>query len=111
AAILWGVADVLGQPAWVDPIGVFGLVYLPLLVGAMLVLPTEVGPNPNRWRRVFDALIVGMAGGLLLWLLVLERVTVPPNASWATLIVAFGYPMGDLLTLYVIAATWLRRPI
>jgi PAS domain S-box-containing protein len=87
-----------------------GLLHLPLVVAALLAAPTESGEQPRDRAWAFDAIILLVSGGLLLWLLVIRSIDPPTSGGPLAVLSAYGFPIANFSTLYCVVAVWLRRP-
>lgn len=85
--------------------------YYPIIGVALLLFPS-VAPGPGeRLRLTLDSSIVLVGGGMVLWQTLLRPAlaTLSPNPLGAAL--SLGYPIGDLILLFGVAALALRRPV
>jgi diguanylate cyclase (GGDEF)-like protein/PAS domain S-box-containing protein len=84
--------------------------YYPIVVVALFSFPTVPANRAERIRLAIDSAIVVIGGGMLVWQSVfratLESLGSDPVAS----LLSIGYPVGDLVLLFGVAAVALRRP-
>jgi PAS domain S-box-containing protein/diguanylate cyclase (GGDEF)-like protein len=84
--------------------------YYPLLVLALLTLPSVATDGAERRRFALDSLIVVLGGGLVVWQTVLRTTLEALDGDPAATILAIGYPVGDMVLLAGVAGIALRRP-
>ena len=91
--------------AW--PMAIF-LLYYPLMLAALLCLPHARRARLEWWKFVLDAGTVILGGVVVVWYFVLH-----PTASVAmeprAVLVAFAFPIGDLVLLFGLTTLVLRR--
>jgi diguanylate cyclase (GGDEF)-like protein/PAS domain S-box-containing protein len=84
--------------------------YYPLIVAALLIFPSRQSGRSDGLRLAIDSAIVLIGGAIV----VLHTLFGPAlTATYPDLLsagLAFGYPIGDLVLLFGVAATTLRRP-
>ncbi|HEU4564401.1 MAG TPA: PAS domain S-box protein, partial [Gemmatimonadaceae bacterium] len=116
AFLLAGAADIawrlLGQPSvsWVD---IPRLAFYPLMLWALLGLPTARSGERERLQFALDAGAVVVCGAMVLWYFILEPTLESVRAGVAMparVLVRAAYPLGDLLLLIGALAVVLRRP-
>jgi len=78
-----------------------------LLLAGLLALPRERPENPVR--SLLDLAIVVVGSGFVVWWLVLEPVAAASPSAGLDTLVALAYPVGDLLVLFGLAFTLMRR--
>jgi diguanylate cyclase (GGDEF)-like protein/PAS domain S-box-containing protein len=85
--------------------------YYPIIGAALLLFPSVAAGPGERLRLTLDSSIVLVGGGMVLWQTVLRPAleTLSPNPLGAAL--SLGYPIGDLILLFGVAALALRRPV
>ena len=118
AAIVYGLGDVLF--AWFEiglnevPFPSFAdlayVAYYPLVVVALFSFPTVAANRAERLRFGFDAAIVVIGGGMLVWQSVLRSTLESLGTDPVASLLSIGYPVGDLVLLFGVAAIALRRP-
>ena len=91
--------------AW--PIGIF-LLYYPLMLGALLSLPHARRARLEWWKFALDAATVVLGGAVVVWYFVLHPTASTPMDPRAVL-VAFAFPIGDLVLLFGLTTLVLRR--
>ena len=114
AAVFLGQCGDLGvqfiehrDPALAWPIGVF-LLYYPLMLGALLSLPHARRARLEWWKFALDAATVVLGGAVVVWYFVLHPTATQPMDPRAVL-VAFAFPIGDLVLLFGLTTLVLRR--
>ena len=118
AVVSLGIADVLF--AWfqlvleIEPFPTFAdvayVAYYPLLVVALLALPSVASDGAERRRFALDSLIVVLGGGMVVWQTVLRTTLEALDGDPAATLLAIGYPVGDMVLLVGVAGIALRRP-
>jgi diguanylate cyclase (GGDEF)-like protein/PAS domain S-box-containing protein len=85
--------------------------YYPIIGAALLLFPSVAASPGERLRLTLDSSIVLVGGVMVLWPTLLEPAlqTLSPNPLGAAL--SLGYPIGDLILLFGVAALALRRPV
>ena len=85
--------------------------YYPIIGASLLLFPSVVSGPHERLRLSLDSSIVLAGGGIVVWQALMRPAlaTLDPNPLGAVL--ALGYPIGDLVLLFGIAALALRRPV
>ena len=85
--------------------------YYPIIGAALLLFPSVAAGPGERFRLTMDSSIVLVGGGMVLWPTLLQPAleTLSPNPLGAAL--SLGYPIGDLILLFGVAALALRRPV
>jgi diguanylate cyclase (GGDEF)-like protein/PAS domain S-box-containing protein len=119
ALLVYAAGD--GLYAWFDlmaggasspsPADVAYVAYYPIIGAALLLFPSVASGPHERLRLSLDSSIVLAGGGIVVWQALLRPalVTLDPNPLGAVL--TLGYPIGDLVLLFGIAALALRRPV
>jgi diguanylate cyclase (GGDEF)-like protein/PAS domain S-box-containing protein len=84
--------------------------YYPIVVAALLMFQRASSFRRDTLRLTIDSLIVVVGGGIVVWHTLFRPVleSLDPNPLSAAL--ALGYPIGDLVLLFGVAATALRHP-
>ena len=118
ATIAYAVGD--GMWAWLDLVGgsasspsladIAYVAYYPLVVSALFIFQRSVSFRRDTVRFAVDSLIVVVGGGIVVWHTLFRPVleSLDPNPLSAAL--ALGYPIGDLVLLFGVAAIALRHP-
>jgi diguanylate cyclase (GGDEF)-like protein/PAS domain S-box-containing protein len=118
ATLVYAVGD--GAWAWMDlgggstaapPLADAAYVaYYPIVVAALLIFQRASSGRRDTLRLTIDSLIVFIGGGMVVWHTLFRPLlaSLDPNPLIAAL--ALGYPVGDLVLLFGVAATALRRP-
>ena len=117
AFALWWAGDVtwffleavLHQAPFPSPADAGYLGFYPLLALGLLALPAAPRTRSERVKVALDALTVLLAAAMVVWYLVVEPVVHSGSDSLATAL-SVGYPVGDLVLLYGLVTTLLRRP-
>ena len=84
--------------------------YYPIVVAALFMFQRASSARRDTLRLTIDSLIVVIGGGIVVWHTLFRPVleSLDPNPITAAL--ALGYPIGDLVLLFGVAATALRHP-
>jgi diguanylate cyclase (GGDEF)-like protein/PAS domain S-box-containing protein len=84
--------------------------FYPIVVGALLLFPVPARAKGEAVRLSIDSAIVVLGGGMVVWhsLLLPTLSTSEPDPIRAGL--SLGYPIGDLVLLFGVATSALRRP-
>ena len=106
AAWFW-LEVVLNEAPWPSVADLFYIAFYPLLALGLMALPRERSANPLR--MVLDLAIVGVGAATVVWFLVLEPVVAATSSELGETLVVLAYPVGDLLVLFVLAATLMSR--
>ena len=118
ATLIYALGD--GAWAWLDlggggmtspsPADVAYLAYYPMVVVALFMFQRASSFRRDTLRLTIDSLIVVVGGGIVVWHTLFRPVleSLDPNPLTAAL--ALGYPIGDLVLLFGVAATALRHP-
>jgi diguanylate cyclase (GGDEF)-like protein/PAS domain S-box-containing protein len=118
ATLVYAVGDVAW--AWLDLGGystaspsladVAYVGYYPIVVAALIMFQRASSSRGATLRFTIDSLIVVVGGGIVVWHTLFRPVleSLDPNPLTAAL--ALGYPVGDLVLLFGVAATALRHP-
>jgi PAS domain S-box/diguanylate cyclase (GGDEF) domain len=118
ATLVYAVGD--GAWAWLDLGGgsttspsvadVAYVAYYPIVVAALFMFQRASSFRRDTLRLTIDSLIVVVGGGIVVWHTLFRPVleSLDPNPLSAAL--ALGYPIGDLVLLFGVAATALRHP-
>ena len=119
AMLVYAIGD--GLYAWFDLMAggasspslsdVAYVAYYPIIGAALLLFPSVASDRRERLRLTLDSSIVLAGGGIVLWQTLLgpALATLAPNPLGAAL--SLGYPIGDLILLFGVAALALRRPV
>jgi diguanylate cyclase (GGDEF)-like protein/PAS domain S-box-containing protein len=99
-----------GSTASPSPADVGYVAYYPIVAAALFMFQRASSARRDTLRLTIDSLIVVIGGGIVVWHTLFRPVlaTLDPNPITAAL--ALGYPIGDLVLLFAIAATALRHP-
>jgi diguanylate cyclase (GGDEF)-like protein/PAS domain S-box-containing protein len=118
ATLVYAAGD--GAWAWLDLGGgstaspsladVAYVAYYPIVVAALFMFQRASSLRRDTLRLTIDSLIVVIGGGIVVWHTLFRPVleALDPNPLSAAL--ALGYPIGDLVLLFGVAATALRHP-
>jgi diguanylate cyclase (GGDEF)-like protein/PAS domain S-box-containing protein len=118
ATLVYAVGD--GAWAWLDLGGgsttspsvadVAYVSYYPMVVAALFMFQRASSFRRDTLRLTIDSLIVVVGGGIVVWHTLFRPVleSLDPNPLSAAL--ALGYPIGDLVLLFGVAAIALRHP-
>jgi diguanylate cyclase (GGDEF)-like protein/PAS domain S-box-containing protein len=99
-----------GSTASPSPADVGYVAYYPIVAAALFMFQRASSARRDTLRLTIDSLIVVIGGGIVVWHTLFRQVlaTLDPNPIAAAL--ALGYPIGDLVLLFAVAATALRHP-
>jgi PAS domain S-box-containing protein len=86
----------------------FYLMYYPLMLGALLCLPHARRARLEWWKFALDAATVVLGGAVVVWYFVLHPTASAPMEPRAVLL-AFAFPLGDLVLLFGLTTLLLRR--
>jgi diguanylate cyclase (GGDEF)-like protein/PAS domain S-box-containing protein len=118
ATLIYAIGD--GTWAWLDLVGgsasspsmadVAYVAYYPLVVAALFMFQRPVSVRRDTVRFAVDSLIVVVGGGIVVWHTLFRPVleSLDPNPLSAAF--SLGYPIGDLVLLFGVAAIALRHP-
>ena len=101
--------SVLGNepfPSLAD-VGYLGAV--PLVIAALLTMPTAAQSTAGRMRTVLDGLIIACSLFLTSWVLVLGAVVRQPDGGLLADAIVIAYPAGDVILVTIIAYVLLRE--
>jgi diguanylate cyclase len=108
--VAWFVLEaVLHQAPFPSPADAGYLGFYPLLALGLLALPSAPRSRAEGVKVALDALTVLLAAAMVVWYLVVEPVVHSGSDDLAT-VLSVGYPVGDLVLLYGLVTTLLRRP-
>lgn len=93
-------------PSQADP---FYIVFYPLLLLALLRVPTVRGTRSQRLRMLLDSATIVVGGGAAIWYFLLGPAVTEGGQSLLSAAVSIAYPLGDLAVLTAIAAVLMRR--
>jgi diguanylate cyclase len=118
ATLVYAVGD--GAWAWVGFVAgsttspplsdVAYVAYYPMVVVALLILQSMSPGRRDTLRLTIDSLIVFIGGGIVVWHTLFRPLLASLDPDPLTAALALGYPVGDLVLLFGVAATALRRP-
>jgi diguanylate cyclase (GGDEF)-like protein/PAS domain S-box-containing protein len=99
-----------GSTASPSPADVAYVAYYPIVAASLFMFQRASSARRDTIRLAIDSLIVVMGGGIVVWHTLFRPIlaTLDPNPMAAAL--ALGYPIGDLVLLFAVAATALRHP-
>ena len=107
----WAWLDLAGgstaSPSFADAAYV---AYYPIVVVALFMFQRASSARRDTLRLTIDSLIVVIGGGIVVWHTLFRPIlaSLDPDPVGAAL--ALGYPIGDLVLLFGVAATALRHP-
>jgi diguanylate cyclase (GGDEF)-like protein/PAS domain S-box-containing protein len=84
--------------------------YYPIVVVALLSFPTVAAGAKERRRLAIDSAIVVIGGGMVVWQSVFRPALESLDADLLKSVLVLGYPAGDIVLLFGVAAIALRRP-
>lgn len=117
ATLVYAVGD--GAWAWVGVVAgstaspplsdVAYVTYYPMVVVALLIFQSTSSGRRDTLRLTIDSLIVFIGGGIVVWHTLFRPLLASLDPDPVTAALALGYPVGDLVLLFGVAATALRR--
>jgi len=101
ADVIWGVLEAgLGQQAFPSIADGFYLLYYPLFLAGVLLLPSRRMERLDRYKSSLDILIVMVAASLGFWNFILGPIAAAgAGEPLLTQILSLAYPVGDLVLL------------
>jgi diguanylate cyclase (GGDEF)-like protein/PAS domain S-box-containing protein len=118
AMIVYAVGD--GTWAWLDIAGgsttspsladAAYVLYYPTIVAALFMFQRASSAKRDTLRLTIDSLIVVIGGGIVVWHTLFRPVLASLDPDPVSAALALGYPIGDLVLLFGVAATALRHP-
>ena len=84
--------------------------YYPIVVVALLMFQRASSARRDTLRLTIDSLIVVIGGGIVVWHTLFRPVLASLDPDPLAAALALGYPIGDLVLLFGVAATALRHP-
>ena len=84
--------------------------FYPLMLVALLSFPGTPGARGERRRLVIDTAIIVIGAAMVVWQSLLQPALQSVGADPIATALALGYPGGDLVLVFGIAAIALRRP-
>jgi len=108
ACLAYGAADLLSLVFDLDISGTaldflvasLYFAFYPLFLSGAALLPQETPPPELQRRLLFDTALTVVAAALALWVLVLEPGLAAERAGLGQMLVAFAFPLGDLILLW-----------
>ena len=77
------------------------LLSYPAAFYGVLAMPRARSERADGWRRILDGAIAVVAGGVIIWLLVIEPITGRGESTFQR-VINLAYPIGDMLTFAVL---------
>ena len=93
-------------PSLADP---FYLAFYPLLLVALVQIPTGVRSHQQRVRMLLDSATIVVGGGAAVWYFVLGPTVTQGGQPFLATVVSVAYPVGDLVLLAALGVVTLRR--
>jgi diguanylate cyclase (GGDEF)-like protein/PAS domain S-box-containing protein len=84
--------------------------YYPMVVVALFMFQRASSARRDTLRLTIDSLIVVIGGGIVVWHTLFRPVLASLDPDPLSAALALGYPIGDLVLLFGVAATALRHP-
>jgi PAS domain S-box-containing protein len=110
ADLTLAVYDVaLDDPTFPSLADAFFLAFYPLLLLALLKVPTARATRSQRLRIGLDCAAVVVGGGAAVWYFVLGPTVLEGGQGFLATFVSIAYPIGDLALLGALAAALVRR--
>jgi diguanylate cyclase (GGDEF)-like protein len=103
------VYELLGHRPYPSVEDVFYLLFYPLMMLALLRLPTTRRSGTLRWQLPLDLAIVAIGGSTVVWYLVLGPTAVAGGQSPLQAAFSIAYPSGDMILLVGLASVRLRE--
>jgi len=94
--------------SWAD---VFYLADMGLMLAALFSFPLSRRISLERWKLGLDAAMVLVGGGVLIWYFAIRPTAALGADSLVERVLAFAYPLADLLLLLAITTVLLRGPL
>jgi diguanylate cyclase (GGDEF)-like protein len=104
ADAIWAILELgLSEPPFPSLADLFYLIYYPLLLAGVLLLPEEPTTREEKIKKVLDAGVVMVAAFLVFWNFLIGPV-VASNADYPLLeqAILLAYPVGDLVLLWAL---------
>jgi diguanylate cyclase (GGDEF)-like protein/PAS domain S-box-containing protein len=109
--IAWAWLDLGGGSTASPSLADLGYVnYYPIVVVALFLFQRASSARRDTVRLTIDSLIVVIGGGIVVWHALFRPVLASLDPNPVTAALALGYPIGDLVLLFGVAATALRHP-
>jgi len=118
AMLIYAVGD--GTWAWLDLAGgsttspsiadAAYVLYYPTVVAALFMFQRASTARRDTLRLTIDSLIVVIGGGIVVWHTLFRPILASLDPDPVSAALALGYPIGDLVLLFGVAATALRHP-
>ena len=108
--IIWAVLELgLSEPPFPSLADVFYLIYYPLLLAGVLLLPEEPATRTEQIKKLLDAAVVLVAALLGLWNFLIGPV-IASNADYPLLeqAILLAYPLGDFVLLWALTSNYLQ---
>jgi diguanylate cyclase (GGDEF)-like protein/PAS domain S-box-containing protein len=102
------VLDVKPPVTWAD---LFYLTDLFLILAAFLCFPLSRRISVERLKLALDATMVLIGAGVLIWYFAIRPATASDGDGLVITMLAFAYPLADVLVLLTIATVLLRGPL
>ena len=107
--LTWAVLEVgLDRTPFPSPADAAYLAFYPVMALGLLALPTAPRTRGDRVKVALDGLTVLLAGAMVVWYLVVGPIVRGNPPSLAT-VLNVAYPVGDLVLVYGVVMTLLRR--
>jgi len=107
---LFAAFDLLATAApYPGPADVAYVIYYPIMVVALLSFPSAPGAHTERRRLAIDSAIMVIGAAMVVWQSVVQPTLLAAGDPLET-ILTLGYPGGDIVLVFGIAAIALRRP-
>jgi diguanylate cyclase (GGDEF)-like protein len=87
------------------------LMCYPFALAGLLRFPYTGGSRSQSRRSLIDCATVAIAGGAVIWYVVLGPTTLVAGATWPQTLVSVGAPVGDLMLIVGLATVLLRRTV
>ena len=94
--------------SWADP---FYLADTFLILFALLCFPLARHTRSERWKFVLDAAMVVIGGAVAIWYFTVIPTANSSHGSVTVMVLAFAYPLANLLLLFGVTTVLLGRPL
>lgn len=109
--IIWAYLDVVqGEPPLPSPSDIPYLLYYPLFLAGIFMIPAEPMSQKKRIAALIDTSIVILSGIIIFWFLLIEpTIASATNDDLLTRMIAIAYPVMDLMLFFGLTEMILMR--
>ncbi len=110
--IAWAIiGSILRWPPFPSLADVFHLLFYPLLLGGILIMPSGQNSPVERLIRLLETTIITLSAALFLWnFLVAPRFAYISTDGWTAVAISLVYPFFDLFALLALLTLAFRSP-